>query len=76
MLLGWQLDGSFGFDPELVTEVEVTFTPEADGTRVTLTHRNLERFGPSAERAAGQLRGGWPGLVARFATFAQEEIDS
>ncbi len=73
LLLGWQLNGSFGFDPDLVTEVEVSFQPEGSGTRVTLTHRNLERFGPSAVRIAGQLAEGWPGLVQRFATFARKE---
>ena len=73
LLLAWQLDASFTFDPDLITEVEVTFEPEASGSRVTLTHRNLERFGPSTERMVGRLSGGWPGLVERFATFIQEK---
>ena len=73
LLLAWQLDASFTFDPDLITEVEVTFEPEATGSRVTLTHRNLERFGPSTERMVGRLAGGWPGLVERFATFIQEK---
>ena len=73
LLLAWQLDADFAFDPELITEVEVNFEPEGTGSRVTLTHRNLERFGPSAERVAGQLGGGWPGLVERFATFIEEK---
>ena len=75
LLLAWQLGADFAFDPGLVTEVEVSFEPEGTGSRVTLTHRHLERFGPSAERVAGQLAGGWPGLVERFATFVQEEKD-
>jgi len=54
----------------------VVFEPEGAGSRVTLTHRHLERFGPSAERVAGQLAGGWPGLVERFANFVQEENDA
>ena len=73
LLLAWQLDASFTFDPDLITEVEVTFEPEAAGSRVTLTHRNLERFGPSTERMVGRLAGGWPGLIERFATFVQEK---
>lgn len=73
LLLAWQLDATFTFDPDLITEVEVTFEPDATGSRVTLTHRNLERFGSSTERMVGRLGGGWPGLVERFATFVQEK---
>jgi uncharacterized protein YndB with AHSA1/START domain len=77
LLLGWQLnsiDGKMMFDPEFVTEVEIRFEPEGDGSRVTLTHRNIERFGDSAERIRAQLAGGWPGLVDRFAHFAEENV--
>ncbi|MEA3059437.1 MAG: hypothetical protein QOE50_849 [Sphingomonadales bacterium] len=49
LLLAWQLRHDFTYDPDLVTEVEVTFTPEGEGTRVNLEHRNLERLGDSAE---------------------------
>jgi uncharacterized protein YndB with AHSA1/START domain len=73
VLLGWQIDASFKVDPKLITEVEVTFVPEGTGTRVTLTHRNLERFGESAERVASQLAGGWPTLVQLYAEFTDRE---
>ena len=72
-LLGWQLNASFAFDPELVTEVEITFVPVGTGTRVTLTHSRLERFGDAADRVAAQLSGGWPTLVQMFADFAEEQ---
>jgi uncharacterized protein YndB with AHSA1/START domain len=73
LLLGWKIDAGFAFDRDLVTEVEVIFEDVPDGgTRVTLTHRNLERFGPSAEKVRAQLAGGWPTLVERFAVFAEE----
>ncbi|HZU51755.1 MAG TPA: SRPBCC family protein, partial [Sphingomicrobium sp.] len=39
LLLAWQLRSDWTFDPELITEVEVTFTPEGKGTRVDLEHR-------------------------------------
>ncbi len=74
LLLAWQLDASFAFNPECETEVEVRFDPQADGsTRVTLEHRNLERFGPSAEKIAAQLGSGWPGLMQLYAEQAQAE---
>lgn len=49
LLLTWQLRHDFTYDPDLVTEVEVTFTPEGEGTRVNLEHRNLERLGDDAD---------------------------
>jgi uncharacterized protein YndB with AHSA1/START domain len=73
LLLAWQIDAAFRYDPDLVTEVELLFEPVPAGTLVTLTHRHLERFGPSAEATAAKLGSGWPGLVQRFATFAEEE---
>ena len=55
----------FTYDPDFLTEVELTFAPvEGGGTMVTLEHRNLERFGADAARvaehsaAAGQAS--WP----------------
>ncbi len=55
-------------DWEGETEVEVTFTPVADGTRVDLTHRGFERIGPAGPDVAAGFRGGWPGVMAAFAT--------
>lgn len=49
LLLAWQLRPDFTYDPDLVTEVEVTFTAEGEGTRVNLEHRNLERLGDDAD---------------------------
>ena len=60
LLLGWQLDSRFAYNPDLLTEVELTFAPAAaGGAVVTLEHRNLERFGDDAEKIAAQLGGGW-----------------
>lgn len=70
LLLAWQLDASFTYDPDFETEVLITFEPEGTGTRVELEHRNLERFGASAEKVAGQLAGGWPSRLQDFVEFA------
>ena len=70
LLLGWQLNGDFAFDPDFITEVELTFAPNDGGTLVTLEHRNLERFGDAAERVAGQLGGGWAPRLEDYAAFA------
>jgi uncharacterized protein YndB with AHSA1/START domain len=71
LLLGWQIDSAWSYDPEFLTEVELTFAPtRAGGTLVTLEHRNLERFGDDAARHAEQLGGGWPTRLAEFAAYA------
>jgi uncharacterized protein YndB with AHSA1/START domain len=69
VVLIWQLTPDFTFDPNLVTEVEVRFTPEGDGTRVDLEHRGLENLGDRAEalREAVDSPGGWSGLLALYA---------
>ena len=78
LVLSWLLDENFDPDPDesKASEVEVTFTPEGDGTRVELVHSGFERRGGEPgegvasrrrgrgrlERAARALRGGRPGL--------------
>ena len=71
LLLGWQLNRSFTYDPDTLTEVELTFAPaEGGGTIVTLEHRNLERYGADAAEVAGKVRGGWATRLAEFVAFA------
>lgn len=75
LVLAWQLDGQWEYDPSLVTEVEVTFTPVgAAGTRVELEHRYLERFGELEPAARQGLESpeGWGGLLQMFADAARE----
>jgi uncharacterized protein YndB with AHSA1/START domain len=75
LLLAWQINSQWTHDPDLVTEVELTFAPaEGGGTLVTLEHRNLERFGADAARHAELLGGGWPGFLAQFAQYADEKF--
>jgi uncharacterized protein YndB with AHSA1/START domain len=73
VVLGWQLNSQWAFDPDFLTEVELTFAPRGAGTIVTLEHRDLERFGAEAAARADQLGGGWASRLADYATFA---IDS
>jgi uncharacterized protein YndB with AHSA1/START domain len=69
LVLVWQLDADWRYDPGLQTEVEVTFTPDGDGTVVALEHRRLDAFGERAGeiRSAVGSEGGWPGLLQRYA---------
>lgn len=70
LLLQWQLDSEFAFDPKLHTEVEVRFIAEAaDRTRVEIEHRLLERYGDQTERmrSAFDSERGWSGMLSCFA---------
>ncbi len=71
LLLAWQINAQWKYQPDFETELELTFAPaEGGGTKVRLEHRNLERFGADAPRIAEMLRGGWPTRVAGFARYA------
>ncbi|MHB8684393.1 MAG: SRPBCC family protein [Dehalococcoidia bacterium] len=73
LVLAWQIDGTWHFDPELLTQVEVRFVTEGPNrTRVALEHRNLDRFGDSQDqiRTAFDSPGGWTGLLGAFAERA------
>jgi len=72
LLLAWQIDATWAFDPNFETELELTFTPEAGGTRVSMEHRHLERFGDSAAKMAEMLGGGWPGIIDGFAAYVSK----
>jgi uncharacterized protein YndB with AHSA1/START domain len=76
-VMAWQITADWKHEPDLQksSEVEVRFTPEADGvTRVDLEHRNLERMGSGAApmRAAVESSNGWPGVLKLFAERAEQ----
>jgi uncharacterized protein YndB with AHSA1/START domain len=73
LLLAWQLDRTWSYDPDFTTEVEVRFVAEGESaTRVEIEHRNLERFGDEvgAIRASFDSDNGWSGVLRAFADHA------
>lgn len=73
IVLGWQLDANFKFDPNVTTEVEVRFIPEGENaTRVELEHRHLERLGDQGELLREKVGSpnGWGKLLEAFAAAA------
>jgi uncharacterized protein YndB with AHSA1/START domain len=58
---------AFDLPPEPRTEIEVRFEPIAEGTRVTLEHRGLDRL-PATVAEPWQRRA-WIGLMRAFADF-------
>jgi len=75
LVLAWQISGEWRYDPDLVTEVEVRFTPKGVGmTKVELEHRNLERLGDRAAPMREQFDSpnGWGLMLSLYA----EEVQS
>jgi uncharacterized protein YndB with AHSA1/START domain len=69
LVLAWRLNHEFGYDPNLLTEVEVRFTATGDGeTRIDFEHRGLERFGDGegALRTITGMDSGWGAILEGF----------
>ncbi len=76
LLLAWQLAAGWQYDASFVTEVEVNFVAEGPKqTRVTLEHRNLERYGEAVHdlRKSIDAPGGWAMSLAAFGRAAEAE---
>jgi uncharacterized protein YndB with AHSA1/START domain len=74
LVIAWQLDPEWRFDPDpaKATEVEVTFEGTGDGTLVTLEHRGFEVHAGAGSRMRDSVdsSGGWPELLERYAARA------
>jgi uncharacterized protein YndB with AHSA1/START domain len=73
VVLTWQIGADWTYHDDLVTTVEVTFTPEgSDRTRVALEHRDLDAFGPDAEdmRKTFDDPDAWEATLAGYAAVA------
>ena len=55
-----------GDDRSEATEVEITFTPAEDGTRVAIEHRGWERLGATAEARRDGNERGWGGVLPLY----------
>lgn len=70
LLLGWQLNHKFQFDPGVLMEVDIHFEPlAAGGTRISLEHRGIEQLGVEAEVYAGKVGSGWPERLRDVAQY-------
>jgi uncharacterized protein YndB with AHSA1/START domain len=71
LALSWHITGEWAYDPDPAhaSEVEVTFTPAGDGTRVELVHRGFERHPVGGDKLRESVggAGGWGGLLELYA---------
>jgi uncharacterized protein YndB with AHSA1/START domain len=75
LVLAWQLNPDWQFDPNLITEVEVKFIAEGERkTRVELEHRYIERMGEKAEAARNAVDSpnGWGAILEAFRQVAEQ----
>ncbi len=69
LIVAWRISKAWGYDPNLLTEVEVTFTDVGAGqTLVDFEHRGLERFGDSeeADKTRAGMDSGWGLILENF----------
>jgi uncharacterized protein YndB with AHSA1/START domain len=76
VVLAWQLNAQWTYDPDFETTVEARFIPDGDHVIVEFEHRDLERFGDNAEAVRGNydtgMDGGWRSLLDAFQAAAEE----
>ena len=75
IVLTWDIDANWQYDPTLKTEIEVRFNAVgADRTRVELEHRRLDRYGARRDemRRIYDTEGDWGKLLEMFARLAAE----
>jgi uncharacterized protein YndB with AHSA1/START domain len=74
LVLGWEINGHFQYDPSATSEVEINFIAEGpQTTRVELEHRYFERFGDTADalRKGVDTPEGWTGVLRALAQAAE-----
>ena len=59
-----------GRGEQMAQQVEVTFTPEDEGTRVDLVHTGWEALGDGAADAVASYESGWETVLRRYVEAA------
>jgi uncharacterized protein YndB with AHSA1/START domain len=79
MLTSWDPPNGFamtwhpGRGEETAQELDVRFFPEAEATRVDLTHTGWARLGDRTTEAQAKYDEGWDFVLGRFAEAARKE---
>ena len=79
LVLAWRIGVDWRYDPNLLTEVEIRFTPIGDNaTRVDLEHRLLENMGDRAAvtRETFDSSCGWSSLLTAYASKVKPDQNS
>ena len=60
-----------GRGEETAQEVEITFSPEGEGTRVDIRHYGWEKLGDRLEETVASYNEGWDKVIAVYARAAE-----
>jgi uncharacterized protein YndB with AHSA1/START domain len=73
LVLSWDINALWQYDPSIANEVEILLTAEGEGTRLQLEHRKIERYGDQAEamHAALDSPGGWSAIMQLLVQAAE-----
>ncbi len=68
LVLDWQLNADWQYDPDFEVPVTVTFTADGEDTIVQLEHGELQRYGARAAEVAASISGdgGWPFILSHY----------
>jgi hypothetical protein len=73
LVLNWQINGDFKYDPTLTTEVEINFIAEGPAqTRVLMEHRDVDKLG-GGSKVVESMDGGWGMIMNLYKTLAENE---
>ena len=76
VLLAWQINVQFKYDPTALSEVDIRFSAESPSvTIVELEHRNIEKLGAGAAEFRSKVDApqGWGGILDLYAACAAAE---
>lgn len=66
LVLAWQINGNFIYDPNLISEIEVNFIAEGPTrTRVQLEHRDLDKL-RGGVKVIEEMDKGWSYILSRY----------
>ncbi|MDB5124854.1 MAG: ATPase [Mucilaginibacter sp.] len=72
LVLAWQVNGDFQYDPNLVTEVEIKFIDEGPKkTRVQMEHRDLDKL-TGGTKVIEDMDKGWEYIMNLYKEAADE----
>jgi uncharacterized protein YndB with AHSA1/START domain len=78
LVLAWQVDGTWSYEPDVenASRVTITFTPLGEQTQVTLVHDEFERHLHAGPELAGGVKDGWGTGLQAFAAAAATAVDA
>ena len=70
VVLAWQVDGNFNYDPNLITEVEVEFISKgAQSTLVRMEHRDIQKL-MGGSKIIEDMDSGWGMIMNQYKEVA------